>query len=319
MMGDLAAAGAPPDISVILVSDYAAGGEKSWEALRRTLTALAHQDFTGTAEFLLLEQERIAARTPEDLWHILPSLRLVRSPHQESYALKNYGVREARAATIAILDADCRPSPDWLSRIAAAWKANPDAAVISGRTNYAAKGTMDRLSALLSRSYVDRGTVGATPFVSNNNSSWRRSVFLAHPLPTDLGPFAGRIQSEAVRRAGGRLLFDPSIRVIHEFEGWPMEADIRRNCGYGTVITRLHDPEMPFTWLIRFGRISIPLIAAGKAFDLWRDSIRCRRHFGVRYHELPLAFVFAFILVVMEVPGMWSAFGNRGITATEYR
>ena len=229
-----------PQLSVILVSDYAAGEQKSWDVLRMTLRALAGQDFTGSAEFLLMEQENIVEQAPGDLWQILPSLRIVRSPHSgSSYALKNHGVLEARGDVIVLLDADCRPNPDWLTSIAAAWRAHPGAAAISGRTTYESHSTMSRLSALLSRSYVDRGTAGPTPFISNNNSSIKRSAYLAHPLPTGMGPFAGRIQSEAMLRAGGQLLFDPSIRVIHEFEGWPMEADIRKNCGYGTVITRL--------------------------------------------------------------------------------
>jgi len=309
-----------PDFTVILVCDYAAGEEKSWDVLRRTLQALARQDFTGSAEFLLMEQEDIVTQAPEDLWRILPSLRIVRSPNSgSSYALKNHGAREARGDVIVILDSDCRPSPDWLTRIAAAWRAHPDAAAISGRTDYEGRSTMDRLSALLSRSYVDQGTAGPTPFISNNNGSFRRSVYLAHPLPTGLGPFAGRIQSEAVRRAGGRLLFDPSIRVIHEFEGWPMEADIRKNCGYGTVITRLRDPRMPHAGLIRFGRLSIPLIVAGKTLNMWLDSIRCWRHFGVRFHELPLAIALGAIVILMEIPGMWAAYGNQELSATEYR
>jgi hypothetical protein len=142
---------------------------------------------------------------------------------------------------------------------------------------------MNRLSALLSRAYVDRGTAGPTPFIANNNASFRRSVYLAHPLPTQMGAFAGRIQAEAVLRAGGRLLFDPSIHVIHEFEGWPMEVDIRRNVGYGTVITRLRDPRMPYAGLIRLGRLSIPLIVTGKTLNIWLDLLRCWRHFGVRF------------------------------------
>lgn len=32
-----------PDISVIIVFDYAAGAVKSWNVLRDTLTALAHK------------------------------------------------------------------------------------------------------------------------------------------------------------------------------------------------------------------------------------------------------------------------------------
>lgn len=37
-----------PDILVIVVSDYAAGAEKSWNGLRGTLTVLAHKHMGRT-------------------------------------------------------------------------------------------------------------------------------------------------------------------------------------------------------------------------------------------------------------------------------
>ncbi len=92
-----------------------------------------------------------------------------------------------------------------------AMNANPEASVISGKTVYAGRGLGERMLSLLSRSYVDAGQAGVTRFISNNNAAWRREVFLAHPFPAGLGPFAGRMQSESIRRAGGHLLFEPKI------------------------------------------------------------------------------------------------------------
>jgi glycosyltransferase involved in cell wall biosynthesis len=308
-----------PEFSVVLVSDRLAGDQKSWDYLRGTLQALARQTYTGSVEYLLVENETIAQQAPADVVAILPSLRVLKSPSSESCGLKNHGVLEARAEIIVILDADCRPAPDWMLQIASAWRKYPDAAVISGRTDYPGRSTMERLLALLSRAYVDRGGAGDTRYTSNNNSSWRRKVYLTHPFPEQLGPFANRIQSEAVIRDGGRLLFVPEISVIHEFEGWSMELDLRNNCGYGAVITRLADVQIPYAWLIRMGLVSIPLIVAGKTLDTWKDSLRCWRYFRLRFYELPLAILLAPIVVALEVPGMLAAFGNRSIGQTEWR
>lgn len=302
-----------------MVSDYAAGGPKAWENLRGTLRMLAQQEFAGRAEFLYVENEKVAAQVPADVLSTLPGVRVVVSPDNGSYELKNAGFAAARGEIACILDADCRPEKDWLAAIAAAWKARPEASVISGRTNYEAHSLMDRISALLSRAYVDRGGVGATRYISNNNSSWRRAVYLKHPLPTGLGPFAGRTQSEAILRDGGILLFDPSIRVIHEFEGWPMEADIRRNVGFGSIIARLHDANMPWAGLVRLGRLSIPFFAAGRMIHSWTDCLRCWRVFGLRMYQLPVALFMAAVVVCMETPGMWAAFAHKGLATTEYR
>ena len=308
-----------PTVSVILVSDYAAGGNKGWNDLRHCLAALARQDCAEPAEFILSENTQFADAIPPDLRDLLPSLRLVTLPNAGSYALKNYGVAQASADLVAILDADCSPAHNWLTNLIAAFRTHPEAAAISGRTTYEGRTLWERTLALLSRSYLDTVQEGTAQFISNNNAGWKRSVYLEHPLPTDAGPFAARIQSESVRREGGTLRFDPSIRVVHEFEGWGMEADIRRNTGFGTVITRLRDPRLPYARLIRMGRAAIPVIAAGKTWNAWRDCFRCWRVYGVRVHELPLALVLAPLLIGLETPGMWAAYGHGGITDSSYR
>ncbi len=308
-----------PALSVVLVSDYAAGAPKGWEDLRVTLTSLARQDYGGSVEYLLSESVEHADSIPADLTSLLPSLRVVLSDARGSYALKNRGVAAAKADIVAILDADCRVGPDWAGRLVAAFQAHPEATAVSGRTTYEGRGTGERILALLSRSFLDPGRAGPTRFVSNNNAGWKRAAFLAHPLPEDSGPFAARMQSEAVLRDGGRLLFDPELRTTHEFEGWRMEADIRRNAGYGTVITRIRDRRMPYAWLVGFGRPAIPAIAAGKTWHIWRDCLRCWRQYGVRPRELPLALAVAPVVIALEIPGMWAAFANRELSATAYR
>ena len=310
---------ARPVVSVILVSDYAAGASKGWDDLRACLSALARQVCSEPVEFLLSENEAFADAIPAGLGELLPQLRVVTSPNPGSYALKNYGVTQATADLIVILDADCSPDRNWLANIIAACKAHPEAAAISGRTTYEGRTTLERILALLSRSYVDTVHEGTTPFVSNNNAAWKRAVYLEHPLPTNSGPFAALMQSESVRRSGGVLRFDPTIRVVHEFEGLGMEADIRRNTGFGTVITRLRDPRLPYARLIRMGRAAIPFIAAGKTWNAWRDCIRCWHAYGVHGHELPLAMALAPVLVGLETGGMWAAHGEGGVAGSAYR
>lgn len=308
-----------PDISVIVVSDYAGGGEKSWNDLRGTLTALTQQDATVNAEWLLCENKACAKSMPDDFSRILPNLKRVLSAAKGSYELKNAGVRAATSNIVAILDADCLPASDWLGKGLAAMKAMPKVAVISGRTIYPAGGLTERILSLLSRSYVDRGVSGPTRFISNNNSIWRRDVYLKNLLPSGLGPFAGRIQSESIMRAGYHLWFDPSIRVVHNFEGWPMESDIRRNTGYGTIIARLHDPFMPQAWLTKFGVASIPVFVGGKILNSWRDCVRCASVFGVKWFQIPLVLLCSVVVHLMEIPGMWQAFRRKAILGTQYR
>lgn len=308
-----------PAVSVIVVSDYAGGDAKAWDDLRRSLGALARQDIDEPIEVLLVESREHADRVPDDLRAILPSLKVVASPATSSYALKNDGVRAAAGELVVLLDADCTPARDWLRRAVESMRAHPEAAAISGRTRYAGRGLHERVLAVLSRAYLDPGGTGATAFISNNNAILRRAVWLAHPLPTNGGPFAARLQSEAVRRAGGQLRFEPTMTVVHDFEGWAMERDIRRNIGYGTIRIRQLDPRMPWAWMARLGVASIPLFVLGRTVDSWWDGLRAGRHYGLRWFEQPVAFALAFVVHLLEIGGMLSAFRHEAITTTAYR
>lgn len=172
---------------------------------------------------------------------------------------------------------------------------------------------------ILSRSHVDAGRAGVTRFISKNYAAWRRSVYLTHPLPAVLGHFPGRMQSEAIRRTGGQLLFDPRMRVMHDFKGCSMDVDIRRNCGYGTVIGRLHDRALPFSWKTCMGVFSIPMLVVGKTIKSWRDCLRCAEGYGICGYEIPVVLACSLVVHSLEAPGMWLAFRGKTTMDTQYR
>ena len=122
-----------------------------------------------------------------------------------------------------------------------------------------------------------------------------------------------------MRRRGKALWFDPSLECVHDYEGWSMERDIRRNTGHCTVLVRQYDPSLPYAWLIRWGPAAIPAIVAGKIWLNWKDCLRCAPYYGVSWWQLPLALAVSVWVHVLEIGGMWKAFRNRSITATAYR
>lgn len=304
------------------MSDYAGGQDKSWNDLRQALRAWRPQAEEPTAlptEWWLVESARHAAAVPADLFELLPGLRLLSVEADSSYALKNAGVEATQADWVALVDADCVPGPGWLSRLWTAIRADPELAAVSGITTYPGRNRLERFLGLLGRSYADPGRSGPGRFISGNAAAYRRAIYRRHPLPLDLGPFAGRLQSEAMRRDGLRFHVDLGMRTVHDFEGWAMERDIRRQHGYATVITRLQDPRMPQARLVRLGPLAIPAIVLGKTLLTLTDALRCHAHHGVSRAELPFALLLCPLLQLLEIPGMLLAYAGRELTVTAYR
>jgi hypothetical protein len=143
----------------------------------------------------------------------------------------------------------------------------------------------------------------AGPLIPSPSRAFRRAAYLAHPLPTGIGTFSSRIQSEALLQDGGELLFDPKIQVTHDLEGWSMEADVRRNAGPGTIATRLRDASLSWARLVRLGPVSIPVILTGKSVDSWWDCVRCGRYYSVRWFQLPAAMLVSIGIHLLELRG----------------
>ena len=308
-----------PIVSVVTVVDFDYHGGRTRETLHKTLEALADQDFDGPVEFLVCEQAEGADTLRAEIESILPGARVVPVPARDSYSLINAGVRAASADIVGLVDGDCVVSSNWVRDLVDTFAEHPEIVAVSGRTTYGTASRSHRFMALLSRSYLNPGGKKTTRFFSNNNGGMRREVWLRHPLPTDGGPYASRLQTEAIWREGGRFLFHPEMEAVHDYEGWEMERDIRRHHGYSTVHTRLRDSAIPYAWLIRLGRPAIPAIVAAKILGGWADCLRCARYYDVRWYEMPAVLTLGIVVHLMEVPGMMLAFQGRPITDTRYR
>jgi hypothetical protein len=309
-----------PVVSVMVVSDYRPGEEKSWEDIRATLKALSSQSFDEPVEYLLLENTASLSEMPEDVVHCLPGVRVIGSDGRGSYDLKNAGIHAASADLVGILDADCIPDRGWLRAAVNAMRQRPNAVAISGRTTYPGRSTLERALGLLSRAYVDRGRAGEVRLLSTNNMIVRREVFCSEKFPTHLGAFAYRVLTEHLLRRGGKLYFEPQMRVVHDFEGWPMERDMRRQVGWTSIRIRQVDDTLPGAKVVRtLGLASLPLFYAYRMVETTGHCIRLPRHFGLGWLHIPMLLALAAVVHAMELPGMFRAFGGQLAGPTVYR
>ena len=311
---------AAPAISVVVVSDYRAGEDKSWDDLRATLAALAGQDFDEPFECLLVENRDDLANLPADVPSAFPGVRVLSSEASGSYGLKNAGIAAARGDLVGVLDADCAPDRSWLRSGVDAMRRWSDAVAISGRTTYPGRSLLERCLALLSRCYVDRGHSGTVRLLSTNNMIVRRSVFTECPLPEGAGPFAYRLLTEGLLRRGGKLYFEPAMRAVHDSEGWAMERDLRRGVGWTSVRIRQLDATLPGAGVVRgLGPFSIPLFYAYRVGESAGHCLRLPRHYGLSWYHAPLLMGLAMVVHGFEISGMLGAFRNDGAGASAYR
>ncbi|HKA31747.1 MAG TPA: glycosyltransferase family 2 protein [Candidatus Binatia bacterium] len=307
-----------PAASVIVTSDYAFNTRNGIEVFHDCIEALARQDAEEPVEFILVDNTELPAEIAARLKRILPSLRLVTAPASSAAELKNTGVRASSAELVAFIDADCVADSGWLKQFLTDMREHPEVAVVTGRTHYGAAGFLNRVMALLSRSYLDQGRAGYTRHVAINNAAFRRAVFLSHPCATE-GAHMSLLQAEALFRAGHRVLFDPRLSVRHDYYGWSSEREIRRSLGYGVIMSRLIDGRLRHAWIARLGYASIPLFAALRALHGCWNCLRRRHAYGVAWYELPAAFMLAAITAIMEVPGMLRAVRGRPLGKTAFR
>jgi hypothetical protein len=304
----------------MVVSDYRPAEQKSWDDLRATLAALAAQNFEEPVEYLLLENASDLKSMPTDVPQTLPGIRVIASEARGSYPLKNAGVQAAAADLVMVLDADCTPDRGWVRAGVDAMRRRPDAVAISGRTTYPGRSTLERSLGLLSRCYVDRGTAGPVRLLSTNNMIVRRRVFSADPLPDDAGPFAYRLLTERLLRQGGKLYFEPAMRAVHDFEGWPMERDLRRQVGWTSIRIRQLDPNIPGARVVRLLRPgAVPLLYAYRLVESAGHCFRLPRHFGLHWRHIPLLLALAALVHSLELPGMFRALSGKPAGPTVYR
>jgi hypothetical protein len=306
-------------VSIIVVSDYRAGDERGWQDLRETLSALSKQDYGGPVEYLLLEASSQAADMPEDLCGLVPSLRMIFVDSSSSSIMKNEGVQQATGGIIGVLDGDCTPNSKWLSSLVSTFKKFPDTAVVSGRTIYATDSPTERIRGLLSRSYLDTGSAGATDALAVNNAGYRREVLLKHPFPVDVGAFGGKLQAQSIREDRLNCRFEPRMLVYHSYEGWGMERDIRRNTGYATVMVRKLDNRISFSWLSQLGILAIPMFFLARLCLSWWNLFRLWRFYDIPASSVPAGVILAVYLHALEIPGMKAALTGSLLQETAYR
>lgn len=107
--------------------------------LEKALIALVRQDFPKMDFEILVcdDGSTDSTRTLVEIFsknHKNPEIIYLRQKNSGPAAARNMGIRESRAAIIAMTDDDCQPDSDWLKTIWQGFQDNPKAIALAGVT-----------------------------------------------------------------------------------------------------------------------------------------------------------------------------------------
>lgn len=197
---------APPELSVVIPARH----EPMIGDTVRTVLDVARREGGGDVEIIVVGVGDWSA-LPDD-----PAVRVVEpDPPLWPGRVRNRGLAEARGETLVFLDADCFPLPGWYAGIRASCSAEPairSGAMVTPTDNFWQ--ACYNLACL--REYLDGLPAEPRSFLPTF-SLWgpRRAFEDVGGLDDTLSGAEDIDMTIRLGRAGWRLLFDPSVRVLH--------------------------------------------------------------------------------------------------------
>lgn len=262
-----------PMISVIIPSFNSEG------TIRATLRSVMAQDYAGDYEVLVADSS--ADGTPALIRQEFPAVRLLyRKDRMQSGTARNLGVSVARGHILAFTDADCIVPRDWLRRLVAHHRQEPDYAAVGGPIVNGNPESVVSWAGYLAEFNIHL-PVGEVPcdtdHIPTSNISYKRWVFERY------GGFPGNevikhvdlLFNHMLHCNGERILHDPGLPVAH-FHRRRLKAYLHHQgqIGRGTVQAMRRLPSIRGSWLARRPYLGVILLPGVTLIKFLRNSAR---------------------------------------------
>jgi glycosyltransferase involved in cell wall biosynthesis len=209
------------------------------QTIARCLDAVFAQEVDFDYEVIVADSSTDA--TPRIIADKFPAVRYVRL-EKRAYpgTARNAAIRSARAELVAMTDADCIVEPDFLARIVAGHASGEFDAIggaICNGTPESPSGTIGYL--LEFREFIPDAPRREVVTIPTANISYRRAVFEQLGYFDDVRASEDLLFNWRLTLAGGRILFDPAIRVTHlNRTGWRKIVAYQSILGRGSAAAR---------------------------------------------------------------------------------
>jgi glycosyltransferase involved in cell wall biosynthesis len=177
-------------------------------------------------------------------------IKFLRQANGGCASARQCGIDNAEGEYLAFTDDDCRPAPDWLTRIEAVLKRNPDCAV-AGRT---INGLRDDLYAEATQSIVEalvtsgRDRAGYVRYAPTHNLAFRKAPLMAIGALDRSWRIAGGEDRDLCARwsqGGFRLAYESLATVLH-YHRLNLRGFLRQHFHYGRGAWRYYTNKASF-------------------------------------------------------------------------
>jgi glycosyltransferase involved in cell wall biosynthesis len=272
-----------------------------------TLDALAKQS-VAPDEVLVVVDENVKQSAVDEIRRRYPHVKIVTS-EPNYFAAKNAGAAAATGDTVALLDSDCVPAPDWLELLLA--RLTPGVDAVAGRTRYTGRSLFARTLSVPDFAFVLEQESGTSTGMNINNVVFRREVLLRHPFDARIRRNGGcYFLFNQLRAAGSRMLYEPRAATQHGFASGPVLLRKHFDRGYdGVTVYRLDDGGVlrGTRWVRRFGALALVGITARRVVVDWIRMARHRRQIGISAAALPYYCAVVIVTRSLELAGGFTA------------
>ncbi|WP_337286884.1 glycosyltransferase [Candidatus Methylomirabilis sp.] len=244
-------------LSVIVPSYNAAS------TIEACLMSLINQDVKDPYEIIVVDSSE--DNTPRIISEKFPSVHLIHFNERTfAQAARARGLRHASGEFVAMVDADCVASPDWLAKLLDRHRNGNYAAVggaLQNGTPWSLTGTIGYLSEFSRQLPSARKELTRT--LVAGNVCYRRDVLEPWGIPEDLDGGEDVLINWRLCKSGWAMLFDQEIQVTHfNKTGLMTVLGYHHRLGRFGARCRRIEPDLPGSIFLKhpFLGISLPLV-----------------------------------------------------------